>query len=129
MLEARIAIESEAASLAASHRTPADLRAIRRALAIRADHRSEAERHVDTDTAFHRSIVAAAHNPDPPGVARQFHAPATRGDDRDAAHPQGVRGATTTRLRTQTARVRSPITTRPRRPDTAEHFCPPCATA
>lgn len=63
VIEARIAIESEAASLAASRRTPADLRAIRRALAIRADHRSEIESHVDTDTAFHRAIVAAAHNP------------------------------------------------------------------
>lgn len=63
VIEARIAIESEAASLAASRRTPADLRAIRRALTIRAEHRDEIESHVDTDTAFHRAIVAAAHNP------------------------------------------------------------------
>lgn len=62
VIEARIAIETEAAALAASRRTPADLRAIRRALAERAAHRSDIESHVDADTAFHRSIVAAAHN-------------------------------------------------------------------
>lgn len=63
VIEARIAIETEAAALAASRRTPADLRAIRRALADRAAHRSDLESHVDADTVFHRSIVAAAHNP------------------------------------------------------------------
>lgn len=63
VLEARIAIESEAAALAAQRRTPADLRTIRRALVQRAEHRSEIESHVDTDTAFHRAIVAASHNP------------------------------------------------------------------
>ncbi|MFJ2505114.1 FadR/GntR family transcriptional regulator [Microbacterium sp. NPDC087592] len=63
VIEARVAIETEAAALAASRRTPADLRAIRRALAGRAAHRSDIESHVDADTVFHRSIVAAAHNP------------------------------------------------------------------
>ncbi|QIM18265.1 FadR family transcriptional regulator [Leucobacter coleopterorum] len=63
VIEARAAIEGEAAALAAVRRTPADLRAIRRALRERARHRSVIEDHVDTDTAFHRSIVAAAHNP------------------------------------------------------------------
>lgn len=63
VIEARVAIETEAAALAASRRTPADLRAIRRALADRAAHRSDIESHVDADTVFHRSIVAAAHNP------------------------------------------------------------------
>ncbi|WP_373280976.1 FadR/GntR family transcriptional regulator [Nocardia higoensis] len=63
VIEARIAIETEAAALAARRRTPADLRAIRRALAGRAEHRSTIEEHVDADTAFHRSIVVAAHNP------------------------------------------------------------------
>lgn len=63
VIEARIAIETEAASLAAARRTPADLRAIRRALAIRAERRSEIEAHVDADTDFHRAIVIAAHNP------------------------------------------------------------------
>ena len=63
VIEARIAIETEAAALAAARRTPADLRAIRRALSERAAHRSDIEGHVDADTAFHRTIVAAAHNP------------------------------------------------------------------
>lgn len=63
VIEARIAIETEAAALAAARRTPADLRAIRRALALRAEHLSDIDSHVDADTVFHRSIVAAAHNP------------------------------------------------------------------
>ena len=63
VIEARTAIESEAAALAAERRTPADVRAIRRALRDRADRRTILEDHVDADTAFHRSIVAAAHNP------------------------------------------------------------------
>lgn len=63
VLEARIAIEVEAAALAAVRRSPAELRAIRRAAAERAAQRSELEAHVDADLAFHRSIVAAAHNP------------------------------------------------------------------
>ncbi|MBF6355004.1 FadR family transcriptional regulator [Nocardia higoensis] len=63
VIEARIAIETEAAALAAQRRTPADLRAMRRALAGRAERRSSIEEHVDADTAFHRSIVVAAHNP------------------------------------------------------------------
>lgn len=63
VIEARSAIESEAAALAAERRTPTELRAIRRALRERAGNRSVIEDHVDTDIAFHRSIVAAAHNP------------------------------------------------------------------
>lgn len=63
VIEARIAIETEAAALAAERRTPHDLRGIRRALAQRAENRADIEAHVDTDTAFHRAIVAAAHNP------------------------------------------------------------------
>lgn len=63
VIEARVAIETEAAALAASRRTPADLRTLRRALADRAAHRADIESHVDADTVFHRSIVAAAHNP------------------------------------------------------------------
>lgn len=63
VIEARIAIETEAAALAAARRTPADVRAIRHALAIRDASRGEIESHVDTDTAFHRAIVAAAHSP------------------------------------------------------------------
>lgn len=63
VVEARAAIETEAASLAAERRTPADLRAIRRTLDHRSVQRAEIPEHVDADTAFHRAIVAAAHNP------------------------------------------------------------------
>jgi len=63
VIEARIAIETEAAALAAERRTPVELRAMRRALTERGLHRSQLEEHVDADTAFHRSIVVAAHNP------------------------------------------------------------------
>lgn len=61
VIEGRIAIESESAALAAERRTPQDLRAIRRALADRQEYESMDE-HVDADTRFHRSVVAAAHN-------------------------------------------------------------------
>lgn len=62
VIEARIAIEAEAAALAAGRRTPADVRAIRRALAgRRADGQTVAE-HVDADMAFHRAVIVAAHN-------------------------------------------------------------------
>lgn len=61
VIEARVAIESEAAALAAKRRTPAELRGIRHALAGRQDPPS-IEAYVDADTRFHRSIVAAAHN-------------------------------------------------------------------
>lgn len=63
VIEARIAIESEAASLAAIRRTAADVRSIRRALDVRRDATGSIEEHVDADTAFHRSILVAAHNP------------------------------------------------------------------
>jgi DNA-binding FadR family transcriptional regulator len=63
VIEARIAIEVEASALAAERRTPADLRALRQALADRDAHRTRIEEHVDADHRFHRSIVAAAHNP------------------------------------------------------------------
>lgn len=62
VIEGRIAIETEAAALAAERRTPTELRAMRRALAGRAARRSGIEELVDADTAFHRSIVTAAHN-------------------------------------------------------------------
>ncbi len=62
VIEARIAIEAEAAALAAQRRTPADLRAIRRALAARGAHGVPIADHVDADTAFHRAIIVAAHN-------------------------------------------------------------------
>jgi DNA-binding FadR family transcriptional regulator len=63
VIEARIAIESEAAALAAERRTAADVRAVRAALDVRAGSATSIEGHVDADTAFHRAIVVAAHNP------------------------------------------------------------------
>ncbi|WP_152363744.1 FadR/GntR family transcriptional regulator [Microlunatus speluncae] len=62
VLETRIAIESEAAGLAAGRRTPAELRTLRRALAARDRSDTTVEDYVDTDTAFHRAVVVAAHN-------------------------------------------------------------------
>lgn len=63
VIEARIAIEVEASALAAERRTPAELRAMKRAAEARRSHRSSIEEHVDADTALHRAIVVAAHNP------------------------------------------------------------------
>jgi DNA-binding FadR family transcriptional regulator len=62
VLEARIAIEAEGAALAAARRTPADLRAMWRALSARAEVGNSVEELVDADTAFHRTVVAASHN-------------------------------------------------------------------
>ncbi|MCP9619563.1 FadR family transcriptional regulator [Nocardia otitidiscaviarum] len=62
VIEARIAIETEAAALAASRRTPADLRALWRTLGARAEAGATAERLVDADTDFHRTVITAAHN-------------------------------------------------------------------
>ncbi|WP_327140741.1 FadR/GntR family transcriptional regulator [Nocardia sp. NBC_01327] len=62
VIEARIAIEAEAAALAAQRRTPADLRTILRALTARAEAGESVEALVDADTAFHRTVIVAAHN-------------------------------------------------------------------
>lgn len=62
VIEARIAIEAEAASLAATRRTPGDLRALRRTLAEREDRGEPVAEHVDADMAFHRTVIVAAHN-------------------------------------------------------------------
>ncbi|MBL1078087.1 FadR family transcriptional regulator [Nocardia sp. 2] len=62
VIEARIAIEAEAAALAAHRRTPADLRTILKALNLRAEAGPTIEALVDADTAFHRTVIAAAHN-------------------------------------------------------------------
>lgn len=62
VIEARIAIEAEAAALAARRRTPADLRALWRALTAREEAGESIEVLVDADTAFHRTVIAAAHN-------------------------------------------------------------------
>lgn len=64
VLEGRLAIESEAARLAASRRTAGDLRALKRTLADRARAAAELEddEYIEADLAFHRAVVTAAHN-------------------------------------------------------------------
>ncbi|GMA25015.1 GntR family transcriptional regulator [Luteimicrobium album] len=67
VVEARVAIEVQAARLAAARRTPADLDALRATLAAR----REAEltpspddgAYVDADQRFHAAVVEASHNP------------------------------------------------------------------
>ncbi|WP_166999458.1 FadR/GntR family transcriptional regulator [Paramicrobacterium fandaimingii] len=66
VIEARIAIEVEASAHAATRRTPAQLRALRRLLSERdpggGTTPTDVESLVDTDVAFHRAIVAASGN-------------------------------------------------------------------
>lgn len=62
VLEARTAIEAESAGFAALRRTDADVRDIRRHLDARLGAELDREGLVTADTAFHRSIVLAAHN-------------------------------------------------------------------
>lgn len=63
VIEARTAIEVEAAALAARRRTASELKSLLRALQDRDRHRADIIEHVETDMAFHRAIVAAAHSP------------------------------------------------------------------
>lgn len=63
VIEARTAIETEAAALAAGRRTAADLKALRGALQERDRRRDDVAAHVETDMAFHRCVIAAAHSP------------------------------------------------------------------
>ncbi len=62
VIEARTAIEVEAAALAADRRTPADLENLRQALRERERHRADLDEHVQADSAFHRGITVAAHS-------------------------------------------------------------------
>ncbi|GAA3215482.1 FadR/GntR family transcriptional regulator [Oerskovia jenensis] len=64
VLEVRGALETEAARLAATRRTPADLRAMAAALAGRGTvpATASAQEYVDADLVFHRAVVDAAHN-------------------------------------------------------------------
>jgi len=62
VIEARVAIETEAARLAAERRTPAEVRGLRRVLAARVAGNQTTEQHVDADMALHRAVVASAHN-------------------------------------------------------------------
>ncbi|WP_345313247.1 FadR/GntR family transcriptional regulator [Gordonia alkaliphila] len=63
VIEARTAIEVEAAALAAERHSSAELTALREALDEREQHRSDIDMHVATDMAFHRGIMVAAHSP------------------------------------------------------------------
>ncbi|MFD7718714.1 FadR/GntR family transcriptional regulator [Streptomyces sp. NPDC059814] len=62
VIESRIAIETEAAALAAQRRTAADINALAQALAERVTDEQTVEEHVDADMRLHRAVVAAAHN-------------------------------------------------------------------
>jgi GntR family transcriptional regulator, transcriptional repressor for pyruvate dehydrogenase complex len=61
--EVREALEVQAARLAASRRTEADIAALRAGLTERQRARGEVASFVEADLDFHRSVVAAAHNP------------------------------------------------------------------
>jgi GntR family transcriptional regulator, transcriptional repressor for pyruvate dehydrogenase complex len=63
--EVRQALEVQAARLAASRRTEADVAALRECLARRTEARARGRNaaFVEQDLAFHRCVVAAAHNP------------------------------------------------------------------
>jgi GntR family transcriptional repressor for pyruvate dehydrogenase complex len=61
--EVREALEVQAARLAASRRTETDIEALHASLAERERARGADARFVEADLAFHRSVVAAAHNP------------------------------------------------------------------
>lgn len=63
VIEARTAIEVEAAALAAERHTSAELKDLRAALDEREQHRSDIGEHVATDMAFHRGIIVAARSP------------------------------------------------------------------
>lgn len=63
VIEARIAIEAEAAAHAAERRSPQALRRIRKALSDRQKHSDNTADYVDADMRFHRAIIVAAENP------------------------------------------------------------------
>jgi GntR family transcriptional regulator, transcriptional repressor for pyruvate dehydrogenase complex len=96
--EVREALEVQAARLAASRRTDADIEALHACLAERDRARGSDAAFVEADLAFHRAVVAAAHNP---LLAEMFGSFATvlrealiairsdqavQGPDADAAH-------------------------------------------
>ncbi|WP_350350067.1 FCD domain-containing protein [Agromyces sp. G08B096] len=62
VIEGRIAIETEAAALAAERRTSSDIRAMHEALARRITPGQTTAQYVDADSVVHRAIVASAHN-------------------------------------------------------------------
>lgn len=62
VIEARTAIEVEAAALAAERHAPVELKLLREALDGREQHRVDIDEHVATDMTFHRHIIVAAHS-------------------------------------------------------------------
>jgi DNA-binding FadR family transcriptional regulator len=96
--EVREALEVQAARLAASRRTETDIEALRACLAERDSARGTDARFVEADLAFHRAVVAAAHNPLLAEMFDSFAAvlrealiairsdQAVQGPDADAAH-------------------------------------------
>lgn len=64
VVQVRVAIESRAAALAATHHDDTDVTAVTDALATRNAHATAAPAELAAvDIAFHRTVVAAAHNP------------------------------------------------------------------
>lgn len=117
VIEARIAIEVEAAALAADRRTTTELRTLKKALRERETHRAGIEEHVDTDIAFHRGIVIAAHNPilldlfdsftprNRQAMIEMLRARGTFGDDADHATHERLYDAIARRDRTTAAAI------------------------
>lgn len=62
LLEVRVAIETEMASLAAERRTEADVAELKRCLDAMATHNDDVDGTVEADVAFHRAIAHAAGN-------------------------------------------------------------------
>lgn len=117
VIEARIAIEVESATLAAERRTAAELRRLKEALEARETHRIGIEEHVDTDIVFHRSIVVAAHNPillelfdsftprNRQAMIEMLRTRGTHGDDADHATHQRIYDAIAHHDRTTAAAI------------------------
>lgn len=63
VIEARIAVESEAARLAADRRTPEDIENIEARLRDRASSLPEVSAHIESDIDFHRAVLVAADSP------------------------------------------------------------------
>ena len=87
----RIALESEAARLAAERRDEADLQAMREALQARQQAGDDLEARIHHDRRFHNAIVSAAHNPALSALYEYFSEAVTETierTERDAALPE-----------------------------------------
>ncbi|OIV38469.1 GntR family transcriptional regulator [Mangrovactinospora gilvigrisea] len=120
VLEVRVALETDAARLAAVRRTPDDLAAMRAALADEQDVLDEfgpgGSGTIDPDLAFHTALVDAAHNPALSGVYGFF-----RGTVREAMLAAfGDEGMPTTSVATHLALVEAVASGDP---DEAEAAC------